>query len=126
MAVVQADDVIAQRAQQQHVVADAAARDQRRATDDSAGGVAEGVAAGVALEGRRDQVGALGEQVGEGERRAGAVPGREGLCVEGVPGVVVGGDWLGGEVVAEFGGGGSGHCWGGCVWSVLRRWYVRI
>lgn len=112
MAVVQADDVVAQRAQQQHVVAEAAARDQGGAADDLAGGIAEGVAARVALEGRRDQVGALGEQVGEGEGWAGAVPGREGLCVEGVPGVVVGGDWLGGEVVAELGGGGSGHVCG--------------
>lgn len=110
MAVVQADDVVPQRAQQQHVVAEAAARDQRRAADDVAGGVAEGVAARVALEGGRDQVGALGEQVGEGEGRAGAVPGREGLCVEGVPGVVVGGDWFGGEVVAELGGSRGGHC----------------
>lgn len=108
LAVVQSNDIVAEGTQQQHIVAEAAAGNQGRSSDDGAGGVAERVAAGVALEGRRDEVGALGEQVGEGQGRAGAVPGVEGLLVEGVPGVVVFGDGLGGEGLAEFGG--RVHC----------------
>lgn len=108
LTIVQPDDVVAEGAQQQHIVTEAAAGDEGRSSDDGAGGVAERVAAGVALEGRRDEVGALGEQVGEGQGRASAVPGVEGLLVEGVPGVVVLGDGLGGEGFAEFGG--RVHC----------------
>lgn len=49
-----------------------------------------------------DQVGALGEEVGEGDGGGGAVPGMEGFGVEGVPGggVVCEGGF--GEGVDEF------------------------
>lgn len=65
--------------------------------------------------GGRDEVGALGEQVGEGDGGAPAVPWVEGVLVEVVPGGTVGGEGLGGEGIAEdvgVGGvgGGTGHC----------------
>lgn len=67
-------------------MAEAAAWHEGCFADDVALLVAERVAASVCLLRGRDEVGALGEEVCEGEAGAAAVPGVEVVLVEVVPG----------------------------------------
>lgn len=119
-------------------MAAAAARDECGAP----GHALDEVAAGVAFLGRGHEVGALGEEVGQGERGTGSVPGRKGLAVERVPPRRMGGEGQRRKALLETGalvrvdgrgraagaalrgGGGHGDEAGGAVEG--RRGAVRL
>lgn len=77
--------------------------DESGATDNCALGIVEGVPSAIEVLGRDDEIRALVQEVGEGERGAAAVPGVKVVLVEVVPGCLLlfGGGAGGGKCVAE-------------------------
>jgi hypothetical protein len=88
-------------AQQKHIVATTTARYESSELDNGAGGVAKEMSARISFLCGGDEVGALLYEIGEGERRARAVPGRKRINVAIVPSGGVGGKRCGAEGFLE-------------------------